>query len=741
MKTAELIEAAFASHRAGELDTAETLYRQVLAAEAHNLNALQLLGALVSTAERAAEAVALLQRARDVLLAAGPAQPQHAALYFNLGRAQALAGRRADAIDSFRSGIALSPEVPELHAHLAGECYAEGDFAAAAAGFQAALALAPQRVEWWHDLAMTHAAAGCLDDAIAAYRQAVAAAPDQPRSRRALARLLILQNRTAEAAEELATLTAQHPEEASLHGELGKLQLTLEQTEAARASFTRVLALCPDDAEAHYLLGRILQQEGDAAGAEAAYRHALAAHPAAPDVLFQLGQLLQADRARGLDAIAVFEDLLDAAPDHADAHAALGIACRGAGQIDRALALFERYLALRPDAALAHFHVGWTLGLAQRHEEAAGFLRRAIALDSSRTLHHFANVLLGNALQSMGRDAEARQAYLAALAEQPVASMQACPPGRTPAFTLLMVLAPGLYNTPYEYLIQQDEYEVNVALLVPGYEHDIAVLRGAGDIVFNLISDADRNHALLPAARALIDGLGKPVINHPDLILPTDRQRIATLLGGIPGCRVATIRRHGGLELLDSPASALPAAPFLARRVGRHNGDEFERIELANELYHFVAGDIAADYYLMDYIDYRSPDGFFRKYRFFFVDDAILPYHLAIGADWKVHHVNTDMASHDWMQREEAAFLRAPDLVFGQAQMDALRGIRAAVGLDFFGIDCALDAEGRVVVFEANATMLVHAHNENFPYRNEHVARIKQAFGAMLARRASSKRP
>ncbi len=48
-----------------------------------------------------------------------------------------------------------------------------------------------------------------------------------------------------------------------------------------------------------------------------------------------------------------------------------------------------------------------------------------------------------------------------------------------------------------------------------------------------------------------------------------------------------------------------------------------------------------------------------------FVDDEIFPYHLAIHDDWKIHHVNTDMANRQWMQDEEKAFLDAPGSVFG----------------------------------------------------------------------------
>ena len=39
-------------------------------------------------------------------------------------------------------------------------------------------------------------------------------------------------------------------------------------------------------------------------------------------------------------------------------------------------------------------------------------------------------------------------------------------------------------------------------------------------------------------------------------------------------------------------------------------------------------------------------------------------------------------------------------------------------------------------MFEVNASMLVHEHNEAFPYKNPYVRAIKREFDAMLAQRA-----
>jgi hypothetical protein len=119
------------------------------------------------------------------------------------------------------------------------------------------------------------------------------------------------------------------------------------------------------------------------------------------------------------------------------------------------------------------------------------------------------------------------------------------------------------------------------------------------------------------------------------------------------------------------------------------------------------------------------------------VDGQILPYHLAIAADWKVHHDSTDMVDHQWMQAEEEAFLNNPSTVFDSARYRALREIQQRIGLEYFGVDCGLDRSGNLVVFEANASMLVHGQNEGFRYKDPFVLRIKSAFDEMLRKFAT----
>lgn len=123
------------------------------------------------------------------------------------------------------------------------------------------------------------------------------------------------------------------------------------------------------------------------------------------------------------------------------------------------------------------------------------------------------------------------------------------------------------------------------------------------------------------------------------------------------------------------------------RVAGTHGGDDFDKFDNWDGIVDFVSDNLEATYYLIEYINYRSEDGFFRKYRVIFVDGEILPYHLAIHDDWKVHHFRTDMINHAWMKKEEECFLDDMGSVFNMAHQDALKAMARATELDYGGID------------------------------------------------------
>jgi hypothetical protein len=82
--------------------------------------------------------------------------------------------------------------------------------------------------------------------------------------------------------------------------------------------------------------------------------------------------------------------------------------------------------------------------------------------------------------------------------------------------------------------------------------------------------------------------------------------------------------------------------------------------------------------------------------------------HLAIAADWKVHYFSAPaMGTEPRYREEERRFLDAMPEVLGPRALAALEGLAERMGLDYAGVDFGLRADGSVLLFEANATMVI----------------------------------
>jgi tetratricopeptide (TPR) repeat protein len=481
-------------------------------------------------------------------------------------------------------------------------------------------------------------------------------------------------------------------------------------------------------AELHFKLGNAGMMGGDLDMAAQSYSAALRLKPDMTPCWCNLGNVyLKSDRAQ--DAIQLYVHALSLDPGHWATRTNLAQALIATRQTVLAKVLLIELSVERPQDAAVRNQLGKLYADGEELEAALDCFERAIALNPGDADSLYC---LGNIRQKMGDQEAAEAAYRRAAQLQPLIRR---PAARSPAeFRVLALFAPFAGNTPTEYLLTGPAYDANTLAVFDGRDYDIEALRQNADVVFNLISDADQAQALFPLVTELTDRLDLPTVNPPRKIAQTTREIVARSLGGIAGCRIPKVRR---LAADISSSAALEAAatfamPVLARPAGTHGGDDFEKFNNADDAAGFVARHPGAEHYLIEYLDYRSADGYFRKYRFIFIGEEILPYHLAIGQDWKLHHDSTDMIDHDWMQREEQAFLSDPTAFFTPGHYQALHAIRRAVDLGYFGIDCGLDGSGHLVVFEVNASMLIHQHNENFPYKAPFVERIRLAFDAML---------
>ncbi|HWA61449.1 MAG TPA: hypothetical protein VG939_08740, partial [Caulobacteraceae bacterium] len=202
------------------------------------------------------------------------------------------------------------------------------------------------------------------------------------------------------------------------------------------------------------------------------------------------------------------------------------------------------------------------------------------------------------------------------------------------------------------------------------------------------------------------------------------------------GRAVLAALAHGVTEL----AAVLTGAdwPIIVRPVGSHAGRGLERIDGPGALGAYLDGHAEASFYIAPFVDYRSPDGLYRKYRVAFVEGRPFLVHLAISGHWMVHYLNAGMLDDATRRAEEAQAMAGFDQGFAQRHRRAFAALTQRFDLDYFGIDCAETADGRLLVFEVDNALIVHDMDppELFPYKSPAVRRLFAAFQDMLERRA-----
>jgi hypothetical protein len=229
----------------------------------------------------------------------------------------------------------------------------------------------------------------------------------------------------------------------------------------------------------------------------------------------------------------------------------------------------------------------------------------------------------------------------------------------------------------------------------------------------------------------------RPVLNDPQLVPRTSRTAIARMFADSTAVAVAST----AAVTRRTVHARRPPYPFLIRPLDSHAGNDLAKIADENELRTYLeALAHIEEFYVAPFIDYRNADGYYRKYRIMFVDGVPYPVHLAISPRWMIHYYNAAMADNAWMRDEEHAFLRDMDAVFDGVRADGLREIAQAIPLDYFGIDCSIAPDGRVLLFEASTAMIVHLRDpvDLYPYKAQYVPRViaalERLFDARLGR-------
>jgi tetratricopeptide (TPR) repeat protein len=218
-------------------DEAERLAAGVLKANRGNAVAAAVLGRALMQQNRAAEAIAPLERA-----ARRGADP---ALETQLAVALAAAGSSDEALEQLRRTTTRRPPFMPAFLEHAGQLAKTGCYQDAIAVLEDGLALMPDTAELQMELAFLHVKLNDRATARTLLSQAHAAAPQRPEILAALAQVTQLDGEYAAAADTYRRALALRPEDAMVRKNLGTCLLEMGERDAGEASVRAAVRAAP----------------------------------------------------------------------------------------------------------------------------------------------------------------------------------------------------------------------------------------------------------------------------------------------------------------------------------------------------------------------------------------------------------------------------------------------------------------------------------------------------------------
>jgi tetratricopeptide (TPR) repeat protein len=326
-----------------------------------------------------------------------------------------------------------------------------GNHPAALALLWEAAGLSPRDAEIQTALGEALERIGALEAAIAAYRTALQQSPQYRKASNNLILVLVKAGKSEEAIARAQALVDAAPKDADRYFTLGLAQ-SEQNLDAAMTSFRRTLELDPRHALARYNLGLALNRADRTSEAIDELKQALAVDSRA-ETHYMLG-VMYSHQGEFDAAAQEFREAIRRSPQSADAHAALGAVFRARRDWDSAARELRRAIAIDPNPSTYY-------ALAQVLHQRGDSAGAAAAIDEAERLRHereqdqqasvltsvgaakfdggdFAGALtlfqraaaasdryapaqyqMGRALQRLGRDREAREAFARAAALNP----------------------------------------------------------------------------------------------------------------------------------------------------------------------------------------------------------------------------------------------------------------------------------------------------------------------------------
>lgn len=464
--------------------------------------------------------------------------------------------------------------------------------------------------------------------------------------------------------------------------------------QAAEIRFTRALELVPNRVSTLNNLATIKIRLGKFKEAEELARKAVAQEDASQEAWSNLGIAL-AKLNRHEEALQSFDRALEFNSSH------------GKAWLGKALALFEL----------------------NKYDEALTACERALKLNSSQYEALYVKSLI---LKGLKQPEEAKRAYQKSIEIRAASSPTLATDRRAtqkaevlvinqnPAFNPELKSFEALHlevNFPGQLAwILNEDFHFTFAFKSSITNRSVRDQIAPPDFVINNNANGESLLAEdgLSALVEAIDSFGVPVVNHPDKVVQTTRDASVRCLNAVPGILVPKTERFSlagkSREKLIREIEEQYDYPLITRTLASQEGQGMTKVDSREALAAVLSSNLPETFFVTAFVDSRNGNPFYRKIRAAIVQDEIIIVRVDYDPNWNVHGRKSDGRVRFYLENASLLALEKqicadPEKMLGTSVVQALQAMRRRIPLDIFGVDFDVEADGRLVFYEANASM------------------------------------
>jgi len=228
------------------------------------------------------------------------------------------------------------------------------------------------------------------------------------------------------------------------------------------------------------------------------------------------------------------------------------------------------------------------------------------------------------------------------------------------------------------------------------------------EVLVNGICEPLTQRGALQQVARLAQEMDLPALNSPRVIEATARPAMAQRVGQADGVRAPHCTLYKAASGMGTLVEHVQAEghryPVLLRPVGSHGSTGLVRA--GDDADVAAAARAIGTCTVTDFVDFRSEDGLWRKYRMVYAGGELLRRHLLIDQQWNVVGDSRYFMFERGLFDEEREWLDRPVEETEPIEARVLEQFEATE-LDFGAIDYAVLPDGELVIFELNACVQV----------------------------------